>query len=374
MSKKLKTSSRISVDSISEVISSYPYIYRLMKSQLESMNDLNSPPLKDQVNPIINQLDCYGSDNCMQCKNLLDGMNRILKRIISQNFLNQDNLLKKLVLANNDRNYRSIESEVLLANFFIMNGISILEYEPEGKNNKRADFKISLDGQEIMAELVTPNHPSDDYIEKERSLVERLIRIKSGLLIEISGFELYDRSTLWDQKVEAPSYKHIEEIVTNFRKQATNISSEQLPMELTLCDDYPNIKITILEKIPNSSSTHIFSGASRTGEIFPLKRILDMILDERKHLSPDDINFVFVDLRYWNRPWFDLDSPFRQEIINNLKKNKSSRINAVFSYLVNSKNEFSLISRGLLYQEPKESPVFKVAIQPFLTIWSIGNI
>jgi len=369
MAKKIESGSRISVNSAYKALNDYPYISKIIGPSLDVYKNSQHPPLIDQVNPLIQQLHCYGTDNCNKCENLLQGMDGLLERMNDCSFLNKNNLLKNLSRAKDEYAYRSVESELLLANFFFVHGIDLLEYEPKGKNKKRADFKISLNSHEIMVELITPNFPKDDYAEKERSLIEKLRRIESGLLIEISGFELYDRSTLWSEKVEPPSNQHIEEIVTNFRRQA-KISSRQMPIELTLCTDYPRIKISILEKVPDYPLTIVQSGASRTGEAFPLRRIIRMVLDERKHFSPDNINFVFIDFSYWNRPWFDPDIYFRDQIVAGLEKSKSSRINAIFSYLVSAQNDFALISKGVLYQELKESPVFQNAIKPFLEIWN----
>lgn len=365
MAKKIESGSRISFNSAYKVLNDYPYISKIISPVLEIYKNSEPPPLIDQVNPLIQQLNCYSTYNCNKCENLLEGMNRLLERMDGCSFLNKDNLLTNLSRAKDEYAYRSIESEILLANFFLMNNVYIVEYEPAGKETKRADFRIRLGRREIIVELVTPNHPDDDYIEKERSLIEKLRRIKSGLSIEISGFELYDRSTLWKDKVEPPTNKQIEEIVSHFRKQAKYITEEELPKELTLSPTYPKIKITVHNKLPNNSLTHIFSGASRSSESFPKGRIINMILDERKHLSSSDINFVFVDLSYWNRPWFDLGSPFREEIINTLEKNISSRINAVFTYTVG--NSYALVNRGSLY---KDQDVFSDrAIRKFLSIW-----
>jgi len=358
-------------DDVKEVLTraqNYPLILQILRRQLNYLSKSNQFPPIDQLHPIIQWLNCY----CPKCTDWLDKMDRVLDRIQSCNFLNKQKLLRKLGRGKNKVNFRSTRSELLLANFLIRNGIDLLEFEPIGKDGgKRTDFKVSLGCIDIAVELITPNPPYYDFTEKENLLLEKLMRIESGLSIEVCGFELYDSANRWKTRVEPPLHKHIEEIVSNFIEYIKYISQDQLPKELpTLCGEYPRIRIIVNEKLSNLRHTKVASGASRTGEEFPIYRITDKILQESKHLSPDDVNFVFVDFSYWNRIDNFLGSSFYEEmLIEAFEKNMPLKIDGVFSYITNNQINAELIERRILYLNSIKPFVIQSDIHRFLKLW-----
>ncbi len=341
----------------------------MIERQLHNLSQSKQPLQIEQIHPIIEWLYHY----CHQCKRFLNEQERVLTRIQSSQFLNKQKLLKKLGTAKDKVNFRSAESELFLANFFIKNGIDLLEFEPIGKDGvKRPDFRISLGGTEVKLELITPNPPSYDFREKENHLIEGLRRIESGLSIDVRGFELYDSSVLRRTRIEPPLYKHIDEIIVNFKEYFENISDNELPKELpTLCIDYPRIKIIVKERIPNYKDTFIVSSSSTSWEGLPIDRIMGKILEESKHLSSSDSNFVFVDFSYWNQiEWTYLGSRIHREIlINEMKKNMSSKVDGVFSYIVSNQNDERLIKRRILYLNSIKPFVIQTNMQNFLRIW-----
>ena len=355
-------------------IKNYPLLSKILERQLRKLSQSNQSLRIEPVHPIISWIDCF-CDN--RCKQLLNQMEGVLTRIQSSQFLNKQKLLNKLGTAKDEFNFRSVNSELFLANFFIKNGIDLLEYEPIGKNGeKRADFKISLGITDMIVELVTPNTPSNDFEEKQNHLIDKLRRIESGFLIEVIGFELYDSSNLWRTRVEPPLRKHIEEIVFNFIEHVKTISDSELPKELPpLCPDYPRIKILVRHRIPNYKYTQVVSSACRTGEGFSIYRTMNKILEESKHLSSDDFNFVFVDLTYWILVELnDLDSPIHREmLINEMKKNMSLKVDGVFSYIVSNQYDERLIKRRTLYLNSIKPLVIQSDIQKFLRIWESGD-
>lgn len=354
-------------------VQNYPQILKIARHQLNYLSQLNQFPQVEELHPIIQWLYHY----CHRCEQWLSEMEQVLTRIQSSQFPNKQKLLKKLGTAKDKSNFRSTKSELFLANFLIKNGIDLLEFEPKGKDGeKRTDFKISLGSTDVAVELITPNPPNNDFIEKQNLLIEKLMRIESGLSIEVCGFELYDSANLWRTRVEPPLRKHIDEIVNKFIEYVKYISDNKLPKELpTLCRDYPRIKIIVNERIPNYKYTVVASGASRTGEGFPIYRIINKISEESKHLSSCDFNFVIVDFSYWSLiEWHYLDSPIHREILSNeMKKNMSSRIDGVFSYIISNQNDERLIQRRILYLNSNKPFMIQSEMQKFLKIWESEN-
>ena len=364
----------INMQELKQRIQKYPLISKRVERQLRKLSQSNQSLRIEPVHSIISWIDCF-CDN--PCKQLLNQMEGVLTRLQSSHFLTKQKLLNKLGTEKDEFHFRSVNSELFLANFFIKNGIDLLEYEPMGKNSeKRADFKISLGITDVIVELVTPNTPSNDFEEKQNHLIEKLRRIESGFLIEVIGFELYDSSNLQSTRVEPPLDKHIDEIIANFRETVKNISDSELPKELPqLCSDYQRIKIRILRRNPNHKYTCFTSDAVRTGEVFPINRVMDKILGESKHLSSDDFNFVFVDLTNWIFvELHDLDSPIHREmLINEMKKNMSLKVDGVFSYIVSNLHDETLIKRRILYLNSIKPLVIQSDMQTFLRIWESGD-
>ncbi len=373
MPNKLKANFTVDIEKVLERVKSYPYIYKVIQTQLENLSQFKQPPLVEQVHPIVYWLHRFTDTS----RRLLNELEQALIKIERSEIKNKEEFLKKLRMAKDEPSFRSPYSELYLAKFFVKSGIELLEFEPRTKDGKnKADFRICLDVTNVMVELITPGELSDDFEEKEIFLFEKLERVQSGgLLVDITGFESYDSLDLWQTRVEAPTYKHVEEIVAGFRKFASNISEEELPKEFpTLCPSYPRIKIIARERKPNYAYTFVTSSSSRTGEGFPIYRIVNMILDERKHLSSDDFNFVFVDFNYWSRiERHFLDSPVHREmLIKELKKNISSRIDGVFTYIVSNQDD-KLINRRILWLNSNKPEFNKSEVQRFLKFWESVN-
>jgi hypothetical protein len=369
MSNKLKAGFTISVEKVFKGVKDYPYISKAIQPQLDGLSNLKQPPLIEQIHKVIYWLHRFSD----RSKQLLDELERVISNIDGYKLVGKENLLSNFGMAKDNSNFNSAYSELFLTNFFIKNGIKLVPYEPLAKVGKnKADFKICLGAYHVMVELVTPSEQSIDFESKADFLFEKIERVESGLSIEISGFESYDSSDLWQTRVESPSHKQIEEMITNFRKYAYNISDQELPVELpVLCEDYPRIKITVNRKIPNFEGTFVALGASRTAEGFPVRRIIKMILDEREHLSPDDCNLIFVDFSNWSRiERHYLDSPVdRKILIEELKKNMSSRIDGVFTYIVSNQKDESLINRRVLYLNPNKPCLGTSKVKRFLKFW-----
>jgi hypothetical protein len=201
-------------------------------------------------------------------KKLLNELERILSRIQDYEFSGKCNLLSNFGRAVDKEKFNSACSELFLANFLIKNGIMLVEYAPVARGGKaRADFEVHLGkNNALMLELDTPDQESKDFESKAHFLFEKLERVQSGFSIEISGFESYDRSTLWQTSVEPPTHKQIEEMITNFRTFASKIRDDELHMLLPpLCPDYPRIKITIQRRNTHYSGTFVALSSSRTG-------------------------------------------------------------------------------------------------------------
>jgi hypothetical protein len=102
---------------------------------------------------------------------------------------------------------------------------------------------------------------------------------------------------------------------------------------------------------------------------------MNKIVGESKHLSSHDFNFIFVDFSYWVFvELHDLDSPMHIEIlISDMKKNVSSRVDGVFSYIMSSQNDERLIQRRILYLNSIKPFMIQIEMQTFLKIWESGN-
>jgi hypothetical protein len=268
MSNKLKANFTINADKVLKRVVRYAHIKEVIEPQLRALLDYKQPPLVEQVHPVIYWLHRYSDTS----KKLLNELERILSRIQDYEFYGKDNLLSNFGRAVDKEKFISAYSELFLANFLIKNGIMLVEYAPVARDGKaRADFGVHLGkNNAVMIELVTPDQESKDFESKAHFLFEKLERVQSGFSIEISGFESYDGSALWQTSVDAPSHKEIEEMITNFRKFASKIRDDELPKVLPLlCPDYPRIKITIQRRMPNYSGTFVALRSSRTEREFP---------------------------------------------------------------------------------------------------------
>ncbi|MGH7801865.1 MAG: hypothetical protein ACREOW_14785 [Thermodesulfobacteriota bacterium] len=374
MSNKLKADFTINIEQVVERVKSYPYISKVINSQLEKLSQFKEPPLIEQTHKVLYWLHRYSETSRL----LLNELDQILRGVEDYEFNGKENLLNNFGMAKDDSNFNSAYSELFLANFFIKNNIKLVQYEPLAKDGKyKSDFKICFGiDNNVMVELITPGEKSNDFAMEADFLFEKLERVKSGLSIEISGFESYDSSDLWRTRVEPPIRKQIEEIITNFGKYTYNISDQELPKELpTLCQDYPRIKIVVHHRIPNYEGTVVALCSSRSGEGFPVNRIIKLILDERKHLSPDDFNLVFVDFSNWSRidRWF-LDSPVHRRIIfEELEKRMSSRIDGILTYILSNEKDERLINRRIIWLNSNKQWLDEGEVQRFLKSWESGN-
>lgn len=374
MPKKLKARFTISIRNVLERIKNYPNISKVIQTQLDNLSNFKEPPLIEQVHKVIYWLHEFSDWG----KELLDELELVVARVEGYEFCGKENLLSNFGTAKDYSNFSSAYSELFLTNFFIKNGIELIQYEPIAKDGKyKADFKICLGvGNNVMVELVTPGERSSDFARKSAFLFEKLERVQSGLSIEVSGFESYDSSDLWRTKVEPPTPKQIEEIITNFRKYAYNISDPELPKELpTLCQDYPRIRITVHRKIPSYEGTFVALSASRTAEGFPGRRIIKLILHEKEHLSPEDCNLIFVDFSNWSRiEWGFLRAEYyRKLLIEELKKNISSRVDGVLTYMLSNKEDEKLINRRILCLNSNKPCLSTPEARSFLKCWKGSN-
>lgn len=375
MSTKLKANFTINnIEKVFERVKSYPNVSKVIQPQLDSLSNSKQPPLIEQVHKVI----CWLHEFSEWSTELLEELERVLAMIEGYKFKGKEHLLSNFGTAKDYSNFSSAYSELFLANFFIKNGIELIQYEPIAKDGKyKADFKICLGvGNNVMVELATPGERSSDFARELAFLFEKLERVQSGLSIEVSGFESYDSSDLWRTKVEPPTPKQIEEIITNFRKYAYKISDPELPKELpTLCQDYPRIRITVHRKIPSYEGTFVALSASRTAEGFPGRRIIKLILYEKEHLSPDDCNLIFVDFSNWSRvEWGFLRAEYyRKLLIEGLKKNISSRVDGVLTYMLSNKKDEKLINRRILYLNSNKPCLSTPEVKNFLKFWKRPN-
>jgi len=374
MSKRLKASFAVNTEKVLERAKNYPYISKVIQPQLNKLKKYNQPPLIEQVHEVIYWLNRYA----YKSKRLLNEIERIISRINGTEIKNKTNLLDRFGRAKDRSNFNSSYSELFLANFFIKYNFNLIEFEPKtnfGRN--KVDFKLVLDKKKVFIELKTPSQPSGDFEGVANFLFGKLERIQSGgLVVEITGFESYDSSTLWQNRVEPPTHKQIEEIITKFRKHCYNVIDEELPKELpTLCINYPKIQITITKRIPNMNDTFVALGSSRTAEGFPIARIVDLILDEREHFSSTTKNFLFIDFSRWSHIYRHyLDSQYYREIlIGELRKRISLRINGVFTYIVGNQQNESLENRRILYLNLNKPFLNNTETHNFLKFWESAN-
>jgi len=374
MSNKLKADFTINIENVLKRAKSYPRISKVIQPRLEELSKFKQPPLIEQVHKVIYWLHRYSDIS----KLLLRELEGVLIRIEGYEFSRKGNLLNNFGVTKNESNFTSAYSELFLTNFFIKNGIKLIEYEPLTKDGiYKADFKICFDSDNsVTVELVTPGQEITDFETKADFLFEKLERVRSGLSIEVSGFESYDSSDLWRTKVEPPTHKNIQEIISNFRSYVPSLSDHELPKELpTLCQDYPRIKVIVDHRIPNYGGTFVALSSSRTAEGFPAGRIIKLILDEREHLSPDDCNLVFVDFSYWSqidRHYLDTEV-YRKVLIEELERKMSSRIDGVLTYMLSNQKDERLINRRILWLNSSKHWVNAKEFQCFLKFWESWN-
>jgi hypothetical protein len=370
MAKKQKADFNVNIDNVISRVDAYPLIKTYIKPHLAKLiESRTNPPLIEQVHEVIEWLHRYTKTSV----ELLEELELIIDNISKYKFINWENLLTSYFSSQDKNNYNSSYSEIFLANYFIRNKIRLLEYEPfTNKLDKKADFKIMFENDEYIVELITPSYEAGDFNEPAKFLFERLERIRTGLYIEVSKFESYLSADLHRTKVESPTIDNIETIISNFRKYVYKESPiKDFPKVLpVLCEECPNINITITSDNYDKNKTHVALSESRTGSWFPLNRFIKLILDERHHLNPLSNNLILLDLSRWRMAWLSLDSPyFRKSIFDKLARIKSSRIDVVLSYILSNQKNQELIEKIILYLNPDFTIKHKKKLLDFLIAW-----
>jgi len=77
MPNKIATSFRINKNEVQDNVRKYPSISQIIKQQIESLKAAKVPPLIEQVNPIIDWLNCY----CENHKHLLEVLEKVSSTI-----------------------------------------------------------------------------------------------------------------------------------------------------------------------------------------------------------------------------------------------------------------------------------------------------
>ena len=116
MSNKLKIKNKINIDNVEKRIINYPYINNLLKDHIASLSKIN-PPFIDQVHIFIEWLNRYQDTSIM----LLEEMERMLDRVSKSNVKNIEILFKRLKNTIDKDQFKSVDSELFLLNYFIFN-------------------------------------------------------------------------------------------------------------------------------------------------------------------------------------------------------------------------------------------------------------
>lgn len=381
MRKRLGIKNKINIELVKQRVNDYPQISNLLESEINSFSEINTPTI-EQVHIFIEWLYRFQDTS----KALLYEIERVLNRISNSDVKNVENLFRKLSAANDKEQFDSVYSELFLLNHFILNGIKVEEYEPIIEERNLADFKLIFEKDEVFIELISPHYPQIDYEEKQNTLFQQIERVDSKFLVRISGFELIDFNYGVEGKrpeiVIPPNNSQIQEIILNFRNQASKIYDNKLPVELTkLCETYQRIKIEIvrrlskeeIEHLPDTIGTYVAITGSRSGEGMPIDRFLKIINNEKKHFSTANINFIFIDLSNWSvidRHYLEHEG-YRKLFIENIEKKISSKIDGIFTYMVSNKKDERLLCRRVLYIRDSIVSKQNKELSEFINSWTL---
>lgn len=193
-------------------------------------------------------------------------------------------------------------SELVLAQTFAEWGYVILGFGPTGAAGRVADLAVGVDDVEVLVEVVTPGPHENDWVDAAMDrLTFALSRVESGLCIDVKGFEAlrFEPAGEWGTPNRKIETQEIEDLVNRFCRDAAHLI-EELPAGIVEPNDDQPATITATGFLPGAcDGTVVSSSWSRSGLVPDVDRLVEKILDERKHLPQDRATMVLVDLQRW---------------------------------------------------------------------------
>jgi hypothetical protein len=199
--------------------------------------------------------------------------------------------------------YLARRSELLIALWFADSGYEILAFEPSGAPGRLADLLVGLADDELLVETTAPGPAADDWVDEAMThLSLALRRVDSGLLIELDGYNAltFEVGGAWGVETATVNKQEREDLVTQFAKAVDRIALDELPK--VVVQPSPGQPVTIIALDHRSTlagRTEIISSWSRSGLVPHVDRLVEKVLEERKHLPDSPQSLILVDLVRW---------------------------------------------------------------------------
>ncbi len=192
--------------------------------------------------------------------------------------------------------------ELLTAMWFEASAHEVREFEPAGAPGRRADLLVAYEGEEVLVEATSPGPHRSDWIEDAMDqLLFALSRVESGLEIEVDGYDSLSMvpSGGWKENARVGTQQQ-EAVVNAFARKAEMIDLSQLPQVVIAATDDQPLTITAMSHHPEiADGTDYVAEWSRSGRVPHVERLVEKILDERKHLPNDRPSMILVDFSRW---------------------------------------------------------------------------
>jgi len=192
--------------------------------------------------------------------------------------------------------------ELLTAMWFEASAHEVREFEPAGAPGRRADLLVAYEGEEVLVEATSPGPHRSDWIEAAMDhLLFALSRVESGLEIEVDGYDSLSMNPSggWKENPRVGTQQQ-ETVVNAFARKAETVDVSQLPQVVIAATDEQPLTITAVSHHPEiPDGTDYVAGWSRSGLVPHVERLVEKILDERKHLPDDRASMILVDFSRW---------------------------------------------------------------------------
>ena len=202
--------------------------------------------------------------------------------------------------ANRPSHFLSMSAELAVARWLHERGLSVLEFEPETDDGKRPDLLIGLGSEELLIEVVAPGPPEGAVDTLNSRLRAGLERVASGLHVHVSGYRAGPTHTggqpdAWKRVTKAA----IDEVITEFRRNAAQLDTSRLPAPVVESRPGQPVTVTAVALQPGVDRTSVSIIWSESGSVPKVKRLVNVIRQERRHLPDGRSGAVLVDLSQW---------------------------------------------------------------------------
>lgn len=208
---------------------------------------------------------------------------------------------RQLSRANEPGHFLSLSAELVVARWLERQGLRVLAFEPVTQAGKRPDLLIGRGHDRLFVEIVAPGTPARAIEAVNSRLHVGLERIESGLSVEVSGYEAHVNSLDPDQDANRVVTKaQADAVVQEFRREAAKLDKSDLPTTVIEARPGQPVSVAAVAHDPARTGTFVSMAWGESGLVPNVKRLVQVVREERKHLPDDPPGAILVDLSRWS--------------------------------------------------------------------------